>query len=165
MASGAYAQVKQEVPNNPLKPAGPVQPIPFSHKTHMAAGLQCQSCHTNPGSGVMMTFPDTGFCMKCHATIARDKAPIQKLTRYYKSKTPVPWVRVYELIPGIQWSHRKHLAAGFQCAACHGQVAQLNVMAEVTSVVTMYSCLHCHAQHHAPTTCVTCHRYMKVPHD
>jgi hypothetical protein len=155
----ADAASKQEVPNNPLAPAGPVQPIPFGHKTHVALGLQCQNCHTNPAPGTLMAFPATSTCMQCHATVAKDKPAIEKLADYDMSRKPVPWVRVYNLGPGYEWSHRKHLDAGIACEACHGQVARMDVTAEVTSVVTMYSCLECHVKHKASTTCTTCHRY------
>jgi hypothetical protein len=156
--------VRQEVPDNPLAPKPPVQPIPYSHKTHLALGLQCQDCHTNPGPGNLMTFPSTSKCMQCHATIAKDKPAIQKLAEYDTSGKPVPWVRVYTLLPGVEWSHRKHGDAGVMCEACHGQVAQMDAMSEVTSVTSMAGCLNCHASpeartHNAKTTCVTCHTF------
>jgi hypothetical protein len=156
--------VKQEVPDNPLAPAGPVQPIPYSHKVHLALGLQCENCHTNPDPGNQMTFPATSKCMQCHTTIAKDKPAIQKLAEYDKSEKAVPWVRVYMLLPGVQWSHRKHVDAGVMCAACHGQVAQMDAMSEVTSVTSMVGCLNCHASteartHNAKATCVTCHTF------
>jgi hypothetical protein len=159
MACTLSAQVKQEVPSNPLAPAGPVQPVPYNHKVHLALGLQCTGCHSNPDPAVLMTFPATSTCMKCHATVGKNKPSIQKLAGYDKSKSAVPWVRVYTLRPGYQWSHRQHLAAGIGCETCHGQVAQMEVMSEVTSVVTMYSCLNCHKLHDAKTACVTCHPF------
>ena len=156
--------VRQEVPDNPLAPAGPVQPIPYNHKTHMAEGLQCRDCHTNPEPGILMTFPATSKCMQCHATIAKDKPAIQTLTEYDKSHKPVPWVRVYTVLAGVQWTHRKHLDAGIACEACHGQVRQMEVMAEVISVTSMGGCRTCHTStgartHSAKTTCVTCHTF------
>jgi Cytochrome c7 and related cytochrome c/Cytochrome c3 len=156
--------VKQEVPDNPLAPKPPVQPIPYSHKTHLALGLKCQDCHTNPEPGNLMTFPVTSKCMQCHATIAKDKPAIQKLAEYDTSGKPVPWVRVYRLLPGVEWSHRKHVDAGVMCEACHGQVAEMDAMSEVTSVTSMVGCLNCHASteartHNAKTTCVTCHTF------
>jgi hypothetical protein len=156
--------VKQEVPDNLLASAGPVQPIPYNHKTHLALGLQCQDCHKNPEPGVLMTFPGTSKCMQCHATTAKDKPTIQSLTEYDKSHKPVPWLRVYTVLPGVQWAHRKHLDAGIACEACHGQVRQMDVMAEVTSVTSMGGCQNCHIStaaraHGAKTTCVTCHTF------
>ena len=155
---------KHKVPDNPLVPAGPVQPIPYSHKKHLSLGLECQNCHTNPEPGILMTFPATSKCMQCHATIAKDQPAIQSLTEYDKSHKPVPWVRVYTVLPGVRWTHRKHLDAGIACEACHGQVRQMDVMAEVTSVTSMGGCLSCHASMDARTPgarniCVTCHTF------
>ncbi len=149
--------VKQKVPNNPAQPAPPVQPIPYSHKRHLALGLECKNCHTNPDPGNMMTFPATSKCMVCHETIAQDKPAIQKLAEFAKSREPIPWVRVYVVLPGVNWTHRKHLEAGMKCATCHGEVAQMDATAEVTSVTTMAVCINCHEQNHAKSMCNTCH--------
>jgi len=155
--SAAPATVKQEVPDNLAHPAPPVQPIPYSHKTHLALGLTCATCHTNPDPGKMMTFPATSKCMQCHVAVDKDKPPIQKLAAYAKSGEPIPWVRVYVVTPGVTWTHRKHLDAGVKCEACHGQVAQLSAMSETTSVMSMGVCITCHEAHKAPTVCTTCH--------
>ncbi len=152
--------VKQEVPNNPAEHTPPVQPIPYSHKVHLALpGLVCQGCHVNPEPGTLMTYPATSSCMGCHAKDVKTKPTIQKLASYAQSQQPVPWVRIYAVLPGVNWTHRKHIAAGIQCEACHGQVAQIETMSEVTSVTTMGVCLNCHAAHKAPTVCQTCHSW------
>jgi hypothetical protein len=153
----AHASPKFKVPDNPSPHPAPEQPIPYSHKQHLAIGLKCQECHTNPEPGKLMTFPDTAKCMQCHVTIAKDKPSIQKIAQYATSNQQIPWVRVYKVIPGVNWTHRAHLAAGVKCETCHGDVSQLSAMSEVTSVVTMYSCLNCHEMNHAKATCETCH--------
>ena len=154
LVSGIRAQ---DVPNTPVPPPAPVQPIPYSHKTHLALGLRCQGCHVNPDPGALMTFPATAICMQCHNGIATDKPSIKKLTEYSNSQTPVPWVRVYKVLPGVEWSHRKHLRAAMKCEMCHGAVADMPVMAEVKSVRSMNGCIGCHKLHNAPTACTTCH--------
>lgn len=151
--------MKQMVPDNPSEHPAPVQPIPYSHKKHLAFGLECKNCHTNPDPGKLMTFPATSKCMECHVTIAKGKPSIQKLAEYSKSKQPIPWVRVYTVLPGVAWNHRAHLEAGVKCETCHGQVAQMDAISEVTSVTTMYSCLNCHEMNHAKTACDTCHKH------
>ena len=161
-ASGARAQqapqtAKQEVLDNLGPHPAPVQPIPYSHKTHLALGLQCQLCHTNPDPGILMTFPATSTCMTCHAPDVKDKPAIAKLAEFAKSGQPIPWVRVYQVTPGVTWTHRKHLQADMQCIMCHGDVSQLDAMAQITSVTSMGSCIGCHQAHNAPTTCITCH--------
>jgi hypothetical protein len=164
-ASGALAQqapqtAQQEVLDNLAPHPAPTQPIPYSHKTHLALGLQCQICHTNPDPGILMTFPANSTCTNaaCHAK-AKDKAAIAKLAEFAKSGQPIPWVRVYQVTPGVTWTHRKHLQANVQCIACHGDVAQLDAMAEITSVTSMGSCIGCHQAYNAPTICITCHAW------
>jgi hypothetical protein len=146
-----------EVPGNPLRPAPPEQPIPYSHKIHLALALQCEDCHTNPEPANLMTFPATAKCMQCHAAVAKGKPSIEKLADFARSQKPIPWVRVYTVLPGVRWSHRKHLDAGLQCETCHGQVAQRDAMAEATSVTAMAVCINCHEMNHAPASCNTCH--------
>ena len=129
--------VNQEVARNPMHPAAPAQPIPYSHKKHLAMELECQMCHKGPDPGAQMTFLATATCMTCHATLATHKPAIQKLAEFSKSGQPVRWVRVYKVLPGVNWTHRKHLEAGVHCETCHGDVAQMGSMSEVTSVTTM----------------------------
>jgi hypothetical protein len=152
------ASIKRMVPDNPSPHPAPEQPIPYSHKQHLAFGLQCKECHTNPEPGKLMRFPETAKCMQCHVTIAKDKPSIQKIAEYSASNKEIPWLRVYKVIPGVSWTHRAHLDAGVKCETCHGEVRQLAAMSEVTSVVTMYSCLNCHEMNHAKTSCDTCHK-------
>jgi hypothetical protein len=156
-SASVHTSAKHMVPDNPSPHPAPEQPIPYSHKQHLAFGLKCQECHTNPEPGRLMIFPDTAKCMQCHVTIGKDKPSIQKIAQYAASNQQIPWVRVYKVIPGVNWTHRAHLSAGVKCETCHGDVSQISAMSEVTSVVTMYSCLSCHEMNHAKTTCETCH--------
>ena len=151
--------VKQEVPANPAEHLPPAQPIPYSHKTHLALGLECKTCHTNPDPGKLMTFPATSTCMSCHNAVAKSKPAIQKLATFAKSQQDVPWVRVYAVLPGVNWTHRKHLDAGMKCETCHGQVGQTDAMSETMSVTTMGVCISCHKANNAPTVCQTCHAW------
>lgn len=161
LAIGGSAQqaAKQEVPDNIAGIAAPAQPLPYSHKTHISRGLQCRMCHTNPDPGGQMTFPAVATCMGCHSTVAKEKPAIARLTELAQSGQPIPWVRVYEVTPGVSWSHRRHLQAGMQCVMCHGQVGQLDVMAQTTAVTSMASCISCHQAHKTNTTCQTCHAW------
>jgi Cytochrome c7 and related cytochrome c/Cytochrome c3 len=161
-AANQAAKSKPEqsiLPDNPAPHAAPAQPIPYSHKKHLALGLNCKDCHTNPEPGKLMTFPATTTCMECHVTIAKNKPAIQKLSQFAKSKQAIPWVRVYTVLPGVAWSHWPHLEAGVKCETCHGQVREMEAMSEVTSVTTMYVCLNCHEMNHAKTACDTCHKH------
>ena len=137
----------------------PDQPLPYSHKTHVGMGLACPVCHVNPEPGKVMTFPNTATCMSCHTALAADRPAIQKLAGYARSKQPIPWVRVYKLLPGVTWSHRKHLQAGVPCETCHGAVGSLEVMSEVTAVTSMATCISCHQARRVSAACDVCHAW------
>jgi hypothetical protein len=141
----------------PGRPPAPVQPIPYSHRQHLALGLQCEQCHANPDGGELMTFPPVAICMGCHQAIAADRPSIQKLAAFAAAGTPVPWARVYQMPDYVFWSHGAHLRAKVTCAECHGDVASLEVMSQQTDVVTMLGCRRCHDQRQAFTDCIDCH--------
>jgi hypothetical protein len=147
------------VPDNIAARAAPVQPLPFSHRTHVASGLPCQMCHINPDPGTQMAFPATETCMSCHAAIAVDKPAIMALKEFSESGQSVPWVRVYEITPGVTWSHRAHLDAGVQCETCHGDMSRTVAVAETKAILAMATCISCHEAHDAEAECVTCHAW------
>lgn len=135
----------------------PDQPLPYSHKAHAAAGLKCLDCHVNPDPGDAMTIPAASKCMSCHVSIGSERPSIRKLASFSKSKDPVPWVRVYALPAGIYWSHRSHTAAQVECRECHGDVAAMDRMANVTGVTSMAGCVGCHKRVKAGNGCEFCH--------
>jgi len=139
-----------------ISPTPVSQPIPFSHKTHSAQNLECAFCHSNPDHGESMAFPDSTLCMACHQAVAAEKPAIKKLARFAQSKRLIPWVRVYSVPAFVFWSHRTHLEAAQQCADCHGNVSQMDVL-QATKVTTMDGCVQCHEKKDASTGCVTCH--------
>jgi ABC-type nitrate/sulfonate/bicarbonate transport system substrate-binding protein len=149
------------VPANLAPHPAPEQPLPFSHKVHVGMALPCRLCHTNPAPGQQMTFPATATCMNCHATVVSDRPAIKKLAAYAKSKQPIPWVRVYKVLPGVTWTHRPHVDAGVQCETCHGAVLGLDAMAETSAVTAMASCVGCHQARSASAACSVCHAWPK----
>ena len=72
----------------------PVQPIAYTHKVHLAAGLQCLNCHTGADSGPDAQLPGVRFCMACHQIIAADRPEIKKLAAYLERGEDIPWQRV-----------------------------------------------------------------------
>lgn len=131
------------------------QPIPYSHKKHVAMGLECAGCHTMPGKGEAATFPAESKCMQCHAAVKKDSDAIKKLAEYAQKKEPVPWVRVYKLPEYVWFSHKIHgKAAG--CDKCHGEVAQRDVLTK-EKAIDMNSCMSCHDEHEASNECNLCH--------
>jgi hypothetical protein len=132
------------------------QPIPYSHKTHLALGLQCKNCHTNPDPGEMMGFPATKTCMGCHATVKTDSPAIQKLAQFAKDQKPVPWVRIYQIPGYVYFSHRAHQEAEANCQTCHGPVAQRETITKEVDI-SMGACMDCHRKNKASIDCTYCH--------
>ena len=137
-------------------PVSADQPIAYSHKQHIALGLQCKDCHTNSDPGEMMGFPATAKCMACHRTIKKDSVAIEKLAGFTSQNRPVPWVRIYQIPAYVSFSHRTHLETGATCAQCHGPVAERDVIRKETDI-SMGGCMACHKAHKASLDCAYCH--------
>ncbi len=135
---------------------GQEQPVPYSHKTHLTLGLKCNSCHKNADPGEFMGLPAESFCMSCHQTVKADSPHIQKLAAAAREKTPIPWVRVYQIPTYVYFSHRVHTKAGATCETCHGRVSERDVITKEV-VHNMRSCMACHAAKKARNDCTTCH--------
>lgn len=148
-----------QVPDNISPAPALVQPLPFSHKTHLGSGLTCMNCHVNGDPGTKMGFPETRNCMLCHAALATDKPGVKDLLAYSTSGQPIPWVRVYKIASTVTWGHRVHLDAGLQCETCHGDVRQMEAMAETKATRAMATCIGCHQTQGAPAECVSCHAW------
>jgi hypothetical protein len=155
--AAAVAVRAQAPPPSAATPAAPVQPLPYSHKTHLALGLTCRMCHVNPEAGKLMTYPPATACMTCHATVAGDRPSIQKLAALAASGDAIPWVRVYQVPDYVYWKHGPHLEAEVTCEECHGPVATRDAIARETNVTTMAGCLACHNKRQVFTDCGDCH--------
>tara|TARA_Y100001937_G_scaffold122287_2_gene182695 strand:+ start:255374 stop:256003 length:630 start_codon:yes stop_codon:yes gene_type:complete len=145
------------------------QPIPFSHKIHAGElNIDCQFCHTSVDKSAMASVPDTATCMKCHAYVASDSPDIQYLRKTYEKGIPMRWNKVHDLPDHARFSHKVHIARGFDCTQCHGNVAEMDKV-EVTTEFNMGWCVNCHRENnpdpkppggnHAVgiTDCSTCH--------
>jgi Class III cytochrome C family/Cytochrome c7 and related cytochrome c len=141
-------------------PEPPKQPLPFSHKLHVANGLKCQTCHVNPDPGEEMTFPATAKCMTCHTDVATDKPAIKELTKFHQDKVTIPWVRIYQNPDWVWFSHRTHLASGATCDRRHGAVVERDVLFK-ENPISMESCMNCHREMNASNACNFCH---EAPH-
>ena len=134
----------------------PEQPIPYSHKQHLALGLKCKDCHTMPDPGELMTIPAAARCMSCHAAVKKDSPHIQKLAGFARDSRPVPWVRVYRIPSYVYFSHKAHLDAGESCQNCHGKVAERDRLFKETDL-SMGGCMSCHRDKRASNDCTYCH--------
>lgn len=104
-----------------------------------------------------MAYPDEAKCMECHATIKTESPAIKKLAGYFREKKPVPWIPVYSVPDYVFFSHKVHVQnAKLDCAACHGPVADRDVIVK-EKPTSMAACVDCHHQRRAPDRCDTCH--------
>ena len=142
-------------------PPAPEQPIPYSHRQHLAMNLQCQLCHEMPEPGDQATLPPTKTCMVCHIQAKRDSPYIQQLAEANTKGDPIAWKRVYVLPDFIYaFSHKTHVTSGgVACETCHGPVREMERMQKVKDL-SMATCIGCHQEKSAPTGCATCHEPM-----
>jgi hypothetical protein len=134
----------------------PPQPIPYSHKQHIALGLKCANCHEMPEPGEMMGIPAAAKCMTCHKSVKKDSPQIQKLSAFAARNEPVPWVRVYQIPGYVFFSHKNHLDTGATCETCHGKVAERDRLFRETDT-SMGGCMDCHRSKRASIDCAFCH--------
>src|SRR6266702_1343419 len=89
-------------------PEHPVQPVAYTHKVHLANGLQCETCHVGVDQGPDGRIPGVTFCMPCHQAIDTDKPEIKKIAAYAQRGEEIPWVRVYNYSPSESLRHAAH---------------------------------------------------------
>lgn len=136
---------------------GPTQPIPFSHKLHAGTNkIPCLYCHSNAERSRHATVPGVGVCMNCHTVVRTERPTIQTVTEYYQANKPIPWIRVDRVPDYVYFSHQWHIARGFPCQKCHGEVQNMDVIQQ-SKDLKMGFCISCHRLNKAPTDCNTCH--------
>lgn len=152
---GLWLAAQQNTPEKLPQAVAP-QPIPFSHRTHAAqAALACADCHATARTAARAGLPATGKCMACHRTIQAESAGIKKLAEAHQREEKVAWVRVYRVKDFVFFSHAEH--AKTECAACHGPVAERDVLAKEHGT-NMAACVACHKAKAAPLECNVCHQ-------
>ena len=135
------------------------QPIAYSHKKHIALGLQCLDCHSMADIGPAATIPSVNKCMLCHAIVAADKPEIKKLADYAakgRRNSLAACLRLHP--PGTReiQSRRRTSSAKVDCATCHGDMTQATTAQKLVNH-NMGTCLTCHRQKGASQDCATCH--------
>ncbi|MBM3461491.1 MAG: cytochrome c3 family protein [Armatimonadetes bacterium] len=144
------------------------QPIAFPHDLHAGQRqIACQYCHRGVNHADIAGVPSVQECMDCHQAIPKllkESVEVQKLKGYWDRKEPIKWFKVYQLPEHVRFSHQAHIARGFDCAYCHGQVQEMKVLkfpwtsAWWHSPGTMGWCLQCHRDNKGPQDCSACHK-------
>lgn len=141
-------------------PTAGEQPLAFNHQIMVQSRIDCLFCHTDAPRSFAAGMPSEQKCMGCHNVIATDNPEIQKLAGYWQRQEPLEWVRVNTLPRFVYFSHQVHIAAGFNCERCHGDVSRMGVAVPVAKM-NMGWCLSCHDQQPNKAQlrdCVVCHQ-------
>src|SRR5579862_4154979 len=136
----------------------PVQPIAYTHKVHLANGMECVNCHANVEKGAIAGIPSIKLCMTCHQVIATDKPEIKKMAAMFARGEDIPWQRVYDYSPTVhvKFNHAPHIRAKVDCATWHGDMRQRTVAVR-TGNMNMGFCINCHKLRKVSVECQTCH--------
>jgi hypothetical protein len=139
-----------------VRPA-PEQPLPYSHKQHLAIGLKCAQCHPMPEPGDFATLPKTEICMGCHTTVKKESPHIAKLGQFHSEGKKIPWAPVYRVPDWVFFNHKKHVAVeAVTCETCHGPVRERDVLRREKDI-SMAGCMECHRVKGASNDCLFCH--------
>jgi len=158
LGGGAYIRINR----TSLASAAPVQPIPFNHRVHAQAGVQCLFCHSSALRSDVAGLPSMQKCMGCHQTIAADREPVKTLTDYWQRQEPIHWQPVNTMPDFVFFSHQPHLGAGLGCEGCHGNVGQMDIARQPVNM-DMGWCLDCHLKQPSEKAarlvdCLLCHK-------
>lgn len=145
------------------------QPIAFPHNQHAGNeegqnNMDCMFCHFSAERSVDAGIPPVSTCVGCHQVIngpnTSNPEEIQKVLDYAERGEPIPWVRIYKISDHAHFPHMRHVAAGFECQQCHGEVQEMAVLNERSPVWggdNMGWCIDCHRQNDASDDCAVCH--------
>jgi hypothetical protein len=136
----------------------PIQPVPYSHALHAGQlGLDCRYCHSNVERSGFANLPTAQTCMNCHDQIKTTSPLLAVVRQSYQTGQPVPWVQIHQVPDFVYFNHAIHINRGVSCVECHGQINQMDVVAEAKPL-SMGFCLDCHrdpAPHLRPRDQVT----------
>ena len=155
------------------------QPIDFPHSLHAGErGIDCQYCHQGSSNGYQAGVPSVTDCAQCHQGLTgegtngpiMDRPGVQKLmgktdkedpsksiAGYVQNRQDIKWFKYYDMPEHVKFAHKAHINAGFECAECHGDVANMEKIV-MKQKPTMGWCVSCHRKNEAPSDCTTCHR-------
>jgi hypothetical protein len=146
-------------------PQVPRQPLSFDHRLHVEqVGLDCAFCHRTATRGDSAGVADVQQCMFCHLAVEPDAAQagsraaksMAQLRDAWVDQQVIDWVRIHHVPDHSRFPHSAHVQAGLPCAACHGEVGQMQQVVQVRSL-KMGDCVGCHQELSAPTQCGACH--------
>jgi Cytochrome c7 and related cytochrome c len=120
------------------------QPIPFSHKHHVADdGIDCRYCHTTVETASFAGMPSTQTCMNCHTQVWLQSPVLEPVRQSFSTGQPIRWNRVNNVPDFVYFDHSIHVQKGVGCSTCHGPIDQMPLTYK-TQTFQMSFCLDCH---------------------
>jgi hypothetical protein len=142
---------------SPATRIGAAQPIPFSHRLHAGdKAIDCRFCHPYVDKSLNPGLPPVEKCLFCHNYIITHHPEIRKEHAYFDTRTPTPWIKVYELPEHVLFNHERHIKKEIACESCHGEVRKMDRLKGTR--FQMGFCIECHRQKKANIECwLACH--------
>jgi hypothetical protein len=141
----------------PQVTAGPLQPIPFSHRLHAGnKKIDCRFCHSYVDRSIHPGIPPVEKCLYCHNFIISNHPEIRKEHNYFDTKTPTPWKKVFYVPEHVMFNHERHIKKEVECETCHGDIEGTDRLK--THEFIMGFCIKCHRKEKANLDCwLSCH--------
>jgi hypothetical protein len=122
------------------------QPVRFSHELHSnVLNIECVYCHLGAEKDAYGGIPDVHTCMSCHSQIATYSELLAPVRESYATDDPIEWNKVHDLAEHVHFNHSVHIANGFACETCHGNVEEMPLVWQAKQM-TMGWCLTCHQE-------------------
>ena len=139
---------------------GPRQPLPMSHKRHIAKDMKCRACHQGVEGEAAASFPTLADCMDCHKTPQGEVPSEPQVRAFATGVQDLAWVRLNRLAGHVYFSHAAHVTLGrVRCEACHRDMSQVDQAPTEADVhLDMGACVACHREGGASLDCLACHK-------
>lgn len=122
----------------------PLQPVAFSHAIHVnQVGVDCRYCHSAVEKSWYSNVPTASTCMNCHSQILPADPRLALVRESFATGKPIPWVQIHRMPDFVYFNHSVHVNRGVSCVECHGQINQMDEVAQ-SKPLNMTYCLECH---------------------
>ena len=136
------------------------QPLPMSHKRHIAKDMKCRACHQGVEGEALASFPTLADCMDCHKTPQGQQPGEPEVRAFAARGQELTWVRLNRLPGHVYFSHAAHVSlTSMKCEQCHRDMSTVEQAPSEADVnPDMSACVACHRDKHASLDCLACHK-------
>lgn len=156
---GSFDEAAEDIPR--IKACAGCHEIFLNYEIRSRPEIRpCIGCHRTVPYSYSASIPQTEICVSCHDKPRTQSLEEQKLIEYIKNGKEIPWIRVYDYLPGdIVFSHERHVMLGeLDCKCCHGDVEKSSRPLTRILELSMEDCIECHESMLADNDCLACHK-------